>query len=104
MLSEKLMEIIREKCTGCQMNEHNQLGHEICISSSEEQVNLYFGQVYKRAIWDEVLDKGYKKVLEMPVSLNPETLANFRETDNPKELTYKNRFRKCLIDSPTIKL
>ena len=40
-LSEKLMAIIREKCTGCQMNEPNQLGHELCMmSSSEEQVNL----------------------------------------------------------------
>ena len=58
MLSEKLREVIREKCTGCQMNEPNQLGHELCImSSSEEQVNLCFGEVYKRVIWDEVLDR-----------------------------------------------
>ena len=42
-LSEKLTEVVREKCTGCQMNEPNQLGHELCImSSSEEQVNLCF--------------------------------------------------------------
>ena len=42
MLSEKLMEIIREKCTGCQKNEPNQLGDELCpMSSSEEQVNLW---------------------------------------------------------------
>ena len=68
MLSEKLMEVVREKCTGCQMNEPNQLGHELCLmSSSEEQVNLCFGEVYKRVIWDEVLDNWYKKVLEMPV-------------------------------------
>ena len=49
MLSEKLMEVIREKCTGCQMNEPNQLGHGLCLmSSSEEQVNLCFGEVYKQ--------------------------------------------------------
>ena len=95
MLSEKLMEVIREKCTGCQINEPNQLGHELCLmSSSEEQVNLCFGEVYKRVIWDEVLYNWYKKVLEMPVNLNPETLAIFRETVNPKELTYQNRLRK----------
>ena len=106
MLSEKLMEVVREKCTGCQMNEPNRLGHELCLimSSSEEQVNLCFGEVYKRVIWDEVLDNWYKKVLEMPVKLNPETLAIFRETVNPKELTYKNRLRKWLIESPTIEL
>ena len=51
MLSEKLMEVVREKCTGCQTNEPNPLGHELCImSSSEEQVNLCFGEVYKRVI------------------------------------------------------
>ena len=47
MLSEKLMEVVSEKCTGCQTNEPNPLDHELCImSSSEEQVNLCFGEVY----------------------------------------------------------
>ena len=105
MLSEKLMDVIREKCTGCQMNEPNQLELELClISSSEEQMNQFFGEVYKRVIWDEVLDNWYKKVLEMPFNLNPEILAIFRETVNPKELTYKDRLRKWLIESPTIEL
>ena len=105
MLSEKLMEVVREKCTGCQMDEPNQLGHELCLmSSSEERVNLCFGEVYERVIWDEVLDNWYKKVLEMPINLNPETLAIFRETVNPKDFTYKNRLRKWLIESPTIEL
>ena len=54
MLSDKLMEVIREKCTGCQMNEVSPLSHELCIMcSSEEQVNLCFGKVYKRVIWNE---------------------------------------------------
>ena len=55
-------------------------------------------------IWDKVLDNWYKKVLKIPINLNPETLAIFRETVNPKELMYKNRLRKWLIESPTIKL
>ena len=105
MLSEKLMEVVREKCIGCQMNEPNQLGHKLCLmSSSEEQVNPCFREVYKRVIWDEVLGNWYKKVLEMPINLNPDTLEIFRETTNPKELTYKNRLRKWLIESPTIEL
>ena len=75
MLCEKLNEVVTEKCTGCQMNEPNQLGHEFCLLASvEEQVNTCFGEVYKRVIWDDVLDNWYKKVLEMPVALNPETL------------------------------
>ena len=99
MLSEKLNDVVREKCTGCQMNEPNQL---VCLLASvEEQVNTCFGEVYKRVIWDEVLDKWYKKVLEMPVVLNPEILIIFRESVNPKEFAYKNRLRKWLIESPT---
>ena len=103
MLSETLNEVVTEKCTGCQMNEPNQLAHEFCLLASvEEQVNTCFGEVYKRVIWDEVLDNWYKKVLEMPVELNPETLIIFRESVNPKEFTYKNRLREWLIESPTI--
>ena len=105
MLSEKLNEVVTEKCTDCQMNEPNQLAHEFCLLASvEEQVNTCFGEVYKRVIWDEVLDNWYKKVLEMPVALNPETLIIFRESVNPKEFTDKNRLRKWLIESPTIEV
>ena len=50
-LSEKLMEVVRENCTGCQGDEPNQLGHELCMMSfSEEQVNLCFEEAYKRVI------------------------------------------------------
>ena len=51
MLSEKLNEVVTEKCTCCQMNESNQLAHEFCLLASvEEQVNTCFGEVYKRVI------------------------------------------------------
>ena len=57
MLSEKLMEVIREKCTGCQMNEPNQLGHEPCLLASvEERVYACFEEAYCRVNWNEVLD------------------------------------------------
>ena len=39
----------------------------------------------------------------MPIALNPETLASFRETVNPKDVTYKDRLKKWLIESPTVK-
>ena len=104
-LCDKLSDVIREKCPGCQTSESSQLANEFCImSSSEEQVNLCFEEAYRRVIWDEVLDNWYKKVLEMPVNLDPKTLIIFRETVNPKELTYKNRLRKWLTESPTTEL
>ena len=104
-LCEKLMEVVREKCTGCQSNEANQLGHELCLLATvEEQVSACFEYAYIRVNWDKVMERWYNKVLELPVALNPETLANFRETINPEELTYKNRLRKWLIESPTIEV
>ena len=57
MLSDKLNKVVTEKCTCCQMNEPSQLTHEFCLLASvEEQVNTCFEEVYKRVIWDEVLD------------------------------------------------
>ena len=91
-LCEKLLEVVREKCTGCQTDEPNQLAHDLCFfAGAEEQVNLCFEEVYGRVHWEDVMDCWYKKVLEMPVALNPETLAIFKETVNPKDVTYKNR-------------
>ena len=41
-LCEKLLEFVGEKCPGCQTDEANQLGHELCLlASAEEQVNLW---------------------------------------------------------------
>ena len=94
MLSEKLMEVVREKCTGCQTDEPNQLAHDLRLfAGAEEQVNLCFEEAYGRVHWEDVMDCWYKKVLEMPTALNPETLAIFRETVNPKDITYKDRLK-----------
>ena len=69
------MVVIREKCPGCEMNEPNQLAHEFYLFVPlEKQVNVCFKEVYDRVIWEEVLDNWYKKVVERPVNLNPETL------------------------------
>ena len=46
-LCEKLLEVVREKFTGCQTDEPNQLGHELCLlASAEEKVNLCFEEAY----------------------------------------------------------
>ena len=55
-LCEKLLEVVREKCPGCQTDEANQLRHEPCLlASAEEQVNKCFEEAYKRVIWDDVM-------------------------------------------------
>ena len=105
MLSEKLMDVIRDKCAGCQTDEPNQLAHDLWLfASAEKQVNLCFEEVYGRVHWEDVMDCWYKKVLEMPIALNPETLAIFKETVNPKDVMYKSRLKKWLIESPTIEV
>ena len=76
MLSDKLMEVIREKCTGCQMNRPNQLEHYVLFKRASEPMFWRSGDM----------------------------LTIFRETVNSKELTYKNILRKWLAESPTIEL
>ena len=102
-LRDKLLEVVRENCAGCQTYEANYLGHELCsLVNAEEQVNLCFEEVYCGVNWHDVMECWYKKVLEMPIALNSETLAIFRETVDPKDDTYKNRLKKWLVESPTI--
>ena len=47
MLNEKLMEVVREKCTGCHMNEPNQLGHELCF-------NVFFRRASGPMLWRSI--------------------------------------------------
>ena len=97
MLSEKLMKVIREKCTGCQTDELNQLAYDLCLFASvEEQVNQCFEEVYDRVHLEDVMDCWNKKVLEMPIALNPETLAILKEAVDPKDVTYKNTLKKMV--------
>ena len=104
-LCEKLLEVVHEKCSGCQTDKANQLGHELCLMVSvEERVHTCFEEAYRRVNWDDVMDRWYEKVLEIPIVLNPGTLGIFRESVNPEELAYKNRLKKWLIESPTIEL
>ena len=43
----KLLEVVKEKCTGCQTDEPSQLTHELCLlASAEEQVNQCFEEAY----------------------------------------------------------
>ena len=64
------------------------------LASAEEQVKLCFEEVYGRVNWEDVMDCWCKKVLQMPIALNTETSAIFRETVNLKDVTYKNRLKK----------
>ena len=79
----------------------------VCWLVQEDQVNPCFEEVYGQLHWEDVMDCSYKKVLEMPIALNlklKKMLAIFKETVNPKDVTYKTRLKKWLIESPTVEL
>lgn len=104
-LCEQFLVVVREKCDGCQTEQANQLGHELCLMASiEEQVDVCFDEAYNRVKWNNVLDRWYEKLLKLPVVLNPETLSIFRDTIDREDVTYKSRLKKWLIESPTIEL
>ena len=89
------MKVLREKCVGCQNDEGNQLGHELCLlASTEDKVFSCFEETYSRVEWERVLELCYERVLEMPVTLKPELLSIFKETGDPQDEKYKNRLRK----------
>ena len=52
LLMNEFRHILNEKCTGCEMNDCNQFGHELCLLASvQEQVNICFEQAYSRVNW-----------------------------------------------------
>ena len=102
-LCDKWLEVVREKCTGCQTCETNYLVHELCLLvSTEEQVNLCFEEIYGRVSRDDVMESWYKKVLEMPIALNPETLAILERLSILMNLHTRIDIKKWLIESSTI--
>ena len=41
LLMIEISQVLNEKCTGCQTNDLNQFGHELCLLASvQEQVNI----------------------------------------------------------------
>ena len=60
--------------------------------------DVFFGRV------SEAMFSGGLQTYDLPINSNPETLAIFRKTVNPKDLTYKHRLGKWMIESPAVEL
>ena len=57
LLMNEFKRVLNEKCTGCQMNDRNQFGHELCLLASvQQQVNICFEEVYNRVNWEQVFE------------------------------------------------
>ena len=57
LLMNEFRHVFNKKCTGCQINDHNQFGHELCfLASVQQQVNICFEEAYNRVNWDQVFE------------------------------------------------
>ena len=55
--------VLNEKCTGCQMNDRNQFGHDLCLLASvQQQVNICFEETYNRVNWEQVFELCQEKL------------------------------------------
>ena len=55
LLMDEFRRILNEKCTGCQTNDRNQFGYELCLLVSVlDQVNICFEETYNRVNCDQV--------------------------------------------------
>ena len=63
LLMNEFRRVLNEKCTGCQTNDRNQSGHELCLLASvQEQVNICFEEAYNRVNWYQVFELCQEKL------------------------------------------
>ena len=62
-MMDQFRRILNEKCTGCQTNDRNLFGHELCLLASlQDQVNICFEETYNRVNWDQVFQLCQEKL------------------------------------------
>ena len=63
LLMNDFRHVLNEKCAGCQMNDCNQHGHELCLLVSvQEQINICFEEAYYKVNWDQVFELCQEKL------------------------------------------
>ena len=63
LLMDEFRRVLNEKCAGCQTNDRNQFGHELCLLASvQEQVNICFEEAYNRVNWDQLFQLCQEKL------------------------------------------
>ena len=63
LLMDEFRCVLNERCTGCQTNDRNQFGHELCLLASvQEQLNVCFEEAYNRVNWDQVFQLCQEKL------------------------------------------
>ena len=96
LLMDEFRRVLNEKCTGCQTNERNQFGHELCLLASvQDQVNSCFEEAYNRVNWDQVFQLCQEKLR----NTDSYRLCRFLPVLCGKMGAQEDRYKKLLKES-----
>ena len=98
LLIDEFGRVLNEKCTGCQMNNRNQFGHELCLLASvQEQVNICFEEAYNRVNWDQVFKLCQEKLRNTDSYGFCPFLSMASDEMGPQKDRYKKLMKESLI-------
>ena len=96
LLMNEFRHILNEKCTGCQTNDRNQFGHELCLLASvQEQVNICFEEAYNRVNWDQVFELCQEKLR----NTDSYDLCPFLSVASAEFGAQENKYKKLMKES-----
>ena len=96
LLMNEFIHVLNENCTGCQTNDRDQFGHELCLSASvQEQVNICFKEAYNWVNWDQVFEL-YQEKLRNKDSYG---LCSFLPITSDEMGSQKDRYMKLIKES-----
>ena len=96
LLMNEFRRILNEKCTGCQMNDRNQFGHELCLLASvQEQVNICFEEAYNRVNWNQVFELCQEKLR----NTDSYSLCSFQPVPGAEMGAQEHRYKKIMKES-----
>ena len=96
LLMDEFRRVLNQKCTGCQMNDRNQYGHELCLLASvQEQDNICFEEAYNRVNWDQVFQLCQEKLRNTDYY----GLCPFLPVLSAKMGAQEDRYRKLMKES-----
>ena len=96
LLMNEFGHVFNAKCTGCQTNDHNQFGHELCLLASvQEQVNICFEEVYNWVNWDQVFQLCQEKLR----NTDSHSLCPFLPMASDEMGEQEDRYKKMMKES-----
>ena len=96
LLMGEFRRVLNEKCTGCQTNDRNQFGHELCLLASvQDQLNICFEETYNRMNWDQAFQLCQEKLR----NTDSYRLCHFLPVLSGKMGAQEDRYKKLMKES-----